>query len=155
MLGAGCGGGCWVLGWCSRCVCGRLRVVIGCSSGSVPVVGLCRSCGWVAYGGGCGAVRGSRCWLGVWVGGVGWRYTLCYNDQMPNPCRWVWLTVVLANMKNKSSWLALYIWVWGSRKNIGYHFQTCSDITFRVRNQPRKRSSSGNITVALNKVRPR
>ncbi len=29
--------------------------------------------------------------------------TLCYNEQTPNPYRWVWLTVVLANVKNKSS----------------------------------------------------
>ena len=48
--------------------------------------------------------------------------TLCYNEQTPNPFRWVWLALVLANVKIKSSWLALYIWVWGSQKKIGGHF---------------------------------
>ncbi len=81
--------------------------------------------------------------------------TLCYNEQTPNPFRWVWLALVLANVKIKSSWLALYIWVWGSQKKSEAIFQHRSDTTFRVRNQPRKRSSSGNISVALNKVRPR
>ena len=48
--------------------------------------------------------------------------TLCNNEQTSNPCMWVCVTVVLANVKNKSSWLALYVWVCGSRKKIGDHF---------------------------------
>ncbi len=68
--------------------------------------------------------------------------TLCYNEQTPNPCRWVWLTVVLANVKNKSSWIDLYIWVWDSRKKIrdhfsaslGYHFSS-SEPTPKVEQQ--------------------
>ncbi len=48
--------------------------------------------------------------------------TLCYNEQTPNPFRWVWLALVLANMKIKSSWLAPYTCVWGSRKKFGDHF---------------------------------
>ncbi len=68
--------------------------------------------------------------------------TLCYNEQTPNPCRWIWLTVVLANVKNKSSWIDLYIWVWDSRKKIrdhfsaslGYHFSS-SEPTPKVEQQ--------------------
>ena len=32
------------------------------------------------------------------------------------------MTFVLANVKNKSSWIDLYIWVWGSRKKFRDHF---------------------------------
>ncbi len=51
--------------------------------------------------------------------------------------------------KNKGSWFALYIQVWGSRRKLGVNFENRFEWTFRIHNQLGKRDSSGILFVVL------